>query len=601
MFGQPARQSARISQLLALLTAGSLAFLHGRPAICDEPLLPPLEQMSAGEDDAPLLPPLERLPAGYGLPIPTARHLLVLPGKDRPLFVRVDVLLLKDGKTLPLDHFWEHGVREQFDKLDTNGDGRVDDRELSFAIKTKRTIPQVGPSALSMFTRMVAKQWGLGSVENRPAPGVDLEQFAKRESTEQSAIRTRGASSGARVDRLWETVDRNRDQQLDAAELELVAQQLKRLDTNRNGLLEDLELAALDNPMTAQNRSTTTAAEYAGRAGWLTCSDADRVPLMHSSDSLGARLATRYDNASFLADPRWAPLIERHLPEFDPQQPLDSAGWAMLLEDEALPWDVHCRVLIDAEYRSPTNGRPPMKSGIELVSAQPGVRTHAGPNWVAIQGNLVEARLTLGAIGYDPLDNAITTFATADADKNDYIDKQESTRYYPLNVMFDEADLDDNKMLYKDELQRFIDEVRLQASLSTDVAIAENGRQLFASLDLNGDRIVDRSERQAASETLAQCDRDQSGSIESSELCEQYLISFSIGRPEFLGQFSIASQQSLPTPSPAEQGPDWFRLLDRNRDGMLERAEYPGRGAAFKKLDTDGSGAISAAEAAKVQ
>ena len=36
-------------------------------------------------------------------------------------------------------------------------------------------------------------------------------------------------------------------------------------------------------------------------------------------------------------------------------------------------------------------------------------------------------------------------------------------------------------------------------------------------------------------------------------------------------------------------------------NGMLERAEYPGRGAAFKKLDTDGSGAISAAEAAKVQ
>lgn len=43
--------------------------------------------------------------------------------------------------------------------------------------------------------------------------------------------------------------------------------------------------------------------------------------------------------------------------------------------------------------------------------------------------------------------------------------------------------------------------------------------------------------------------------------------------------------------------PDWFRNLDRNADGQLSRKELIGTDAQFRRIDADGSGAISPTEA----
>jgi Ca2+-binding EF-hand superfamily protein len=45
-------------------------------------------------------------------------------------------------------------------------------------------------------------------------------------------------------------------------------------------------------------------------------------------------------------------------------------------------------------------------------------------------------------------------------------------------------------------------------------------------------------------------------------------------------------------------GPEWFRRMDRNRDGDVSWREFLGPLAAFKNLDADGDGLITAAEAA---
>jgi hypothetical protein len=46
-------------------------------------------------------------------------------------------------------------------------------------------------------------------------------------------------------------------------------------------------------------------------------------------------------------------------------------------------------------------------------------------------------------------------------------------------------------------------------------------------------------------------------------------------------------------------GPDWFRKMDRNRDGDVSRAEFLGSDELFRRIDTDGDGLISAAEASR--
>ena len=45
------------------------------------------------------------------------------------------------------------------------------------------------------------------------------------------------------------------------------------------------------------------------------------------------------------------------------------------------------------------------------------------------------------------------------------------------------------------------------------------------------------------------------------------------------------------------RGPAWFRKMDRNKDGDVSRREFLGTPEEFKKIDTDGDGLISAAEA----
>ena len=48
---------------------------------------------------------------------------------------------------------------------------------------------------------------------------------------------------------------------------------------------------------------------------------------------------------------------------------------------------------------------------------------------------------------------------------------------------------------------------------------------------------------------------------------------------------------------PERSGPLWFRKMDRNRDGDVSLREFLAPLAIFQKLDANGDGLISAAEA----
>jgi hypothetical protein len=54
-------------------------------------------------------------------------------------------------------------------------------------------------------------------------------------------------------------------------------------------------------------------------------------------------------------------------------------------------------------------------------------------------------------------------------------------------------------------------------------------------------------------------------------------------------------------PKPVKDAPEWFKLMDRNADGDLSPREFIGSRDDFRKLDLDGDGLISVAEALQAQ
>ena len=51
---------------------------------------------------------------------------------------------------------------------------------------------------------------------------------------------------------------------------------------------------------------------------------------------------------------------------------------------------------------------------------------------------------------------------------------------------------------------------------------------------------------------------------------------------------------NAPAAEPVAAGPNWFRRMDRNRDGDVSRREFRGPKAQFDRLDRDKDGLIDA-------
>src|SRR5262249_27258047 len=106
-----------------------------------------------------------------------------------------------------------------------------------------------------------------------------------------------------------------------------------------------------------------------------------------------------------------------------------------------------------------------------------------------------------------------------------------------------------------------------------------------------------------AAKLIDRLDRDGDGKLAQQEVPRTYRASLRQGpasSPE-LGIRAVVVDRSSGMGGPAgpkrAAGPLWFRKMDRNRDGDVSRKEFLGTDEEFKKIDTDGDGLISAAEA----
>ena len=135
------------------------------------------------------------------------------------------------------------------------------------------------------------------------------------------------------------------------------------------------------------------------------------------------------------------------------------------------------------------------------------------------------------------------------------------------------------------------------------LSVADQGRAIFAIVDLNRDRHLGIREIRDAVARVSSWDRNGDGQIRSDEIPHHYQLSIGRGQITAVGMnaFNAPRMMAPPADQAPAAGPSWFRKMDRNRDGDISRREFLGPRADFERLDRDHDGLIDAEEAAKTK
>ncbi len=150
------------------------------------------------------------------------------------------------------------------------------------------------------------------------------------------------------------------------------------------------------------------------------------------------------------------------------------------------------------------------------------------------------------------------------------------------------------------ELMAYVDQESASSQSRVEMSVSHDGKSVFEVIDANHDRRISRRELVHAYERLHEFDRNGDDAITSVELAGRFKADLGLGKPVLFRNQNGGGRgdTSAPIVTAPTSGPDWFRKMDRNRDGDVSLREFLGPPSAFKKLDADGDGLITAEEAA---
>ncbi|MGE5192364.1 MAG: hypothetical protein ACM3U2_07650, partial [Deltaproteobacteria bacterium] len=190
-------------------------------------------------------------------------------------------------------------------------------------------------------------------------------------------------------------------------------------------------------------------------------------------------------------------------------------------------------------------------------------------------------------------------FRRAGGSKKGYLSEQEFAVLRLPNAEFKSVDRNADGMIVLDELLAYVEQESTSSQSRIELTVSHNGKSVFEVLDANHDRRLSHRELAAAFESLRTFDRDGDEAITAVELAGRFQGILEFGRPVLFQRSTATNRGDMTTPivNAPTAGPDWFRKMDRNRDGDLSPREFLGSPALFRKLDADGDGLVSAAEA----
>lgn len=203
-------------------------------------------------------------------------------------------------------------------------------------------------------------------------------------------------------------------------------------------------------------------------------------------------------------------------------------------------------------------------------------------------------------------------FIMSDTDKNQYLNEAEFAAFSSslsrsgVEADFAAVDIDQDKMVTRNEVFGFAARDMIATASRIEVSVRQEGRTLFSMLDQNSDRRLTQREILSGEVRLKEADLNQDNKFADTELGTEYTLTIGLGQSDLRREVRSGAMQMqgrmqtsdayVPDTS-SLSGPEWFRRMDRNRDGDVSTREFVGTNEAFRKVDTNADGLIDPSEA----
>ena len=473
--------------------------------------------------------------------------------------------------------------------MDLDQSGRLDGTELSLLTDGTRTLAGVKDSAeilkaMNAVTDDVAVDDFIAWLRNRIPRAFDL--IAQPQAADDAV-------------RLASLLDTDYDGAISEEELKSASRTLRFRDLDNDETFSVSELLPYRDPR-SQNAAVAP--------------DAVSLPFFHvidheSAQRAAARIAQRYGHDGQIP----AELLRQH---GGINGVSNSPNRAMMIDDVLAVIEMpqfHMMMEVSLSVKANTST---IKVAIDREASafcKPDAKQKFGEYSLTIDGMPLKVtafggfandrRSTQGFLGQ--------TFVMSDGDRNQYLDESEfpgmmeALNRSGVRAEFTAVDLDGDTMVTREEVFSFARRDQMAAANRVEVSVKQDGKTLFGLLDKNSDRRLSAREVRSGGEVLKTYDFNQDNRFADSELGTEFVLAFSLGRPEFRrksGQTDLMSMQmgagdAILPGSDSLSGPEWFRRMDRNQDGDVSSREFLGLAQQFVQIDSDSDKLISADEA----
>ncbi len=519
-----------------------------------------------------------------------------------PIFVRLRIRIEGNGLRMQRETY----AKELFKKLDTSGDGLLQDAELE-------AIPPAGhlvPIGSNNTRASVARFGSADANEDKTVTPEEFTAYILKASGAPFQINTEvQQTSGGQNVELFERLDRNHDNRLTDDELEQAARNLRLMD-------EDLDERIGAQEITIPSIFGTADEDENSPASQATAALALFEPINKSyvDDSLIRNMVNLYDKLSrgptrrrFIKDGQLSAkelgMDVAAISAFDRNQD-GLLNHQELREFLANPKPAF-EIVIEFGKESETPSIKLIAQEKLPQTAPVGVKT-TQDNKLALLLNNAEFEIKASP-KVDPVRIASQLkrpFSSFDNDQNKYLDSNE-LRFGGLGLSenhFGLVDTDGDGMVVEEEFSSFVKQQSELQKQVVSLGLANPSRTLHSYVDTSGDGMLDENELAALKSRILELDHNHDGAFERNELSGKLQLVLARGNVN-IGQAALnpgVVYGGNPIPvdrQTAKNQSVWFIKMDRNQDRKIKKREFLGPLSVFDELDADKNGWIDPTEA----